>query len=98
DIVWSDANQKGYVKVAGLPKNDPTKQTYQLWIFDETQDPKTPIDGGIFDVSSDGEVVIPIEATLKVRNPSAFAITIAKPGGVMVSDRKYLAVFAKRET
>jgi len=98
DIVWSDSRQAGYIHVKGLPKNDPTKQQYQLWIFDENQDPKTPVDGGVFDVSSDGEVVIPINAKLQVRNPKLFAITIEKPGGVVVSKQEKVASLAKRET
>jgi anti-sigma-K factor RskA len=98
DIVWSDAKQAGYVRVKGLPKNDPTKQSYQLWIFDETQDPKTPIDGGVFNVSADGEVIIPINAKLQVKNPKLFAITIEKPGGVVVSKQEKVASLAKRAT
>ncbi len=98
DIVWSDAKQAGYIRVSGLPKNDPAKQSYQLWIFDETQDPKTPIDGGVFNVSSDGEVVIPVNAKLQVKNPKLFAITIEKPGGVVVSKQEKVASLAKRAT
>ncbi|HKX82752.1 MAG TPA: anti-sigma factor [Pyrinomonadaceae bacterium] len=95
DIVWSDERQAGYMRFRGLPVNDPNKQTYQLWIFDETQDPKTPIDGGTFDVSADGEVIIPINAKLKARNPAMFAVTIEKPGGVVLSDRKRIVALAK---
>lgn len=99
DVVWSDQKQTGYMKLKGLPVNDKTKQTYQLWIFDKTQDPKTPIDGGTFDVSSDGEVVIPINAKLKAEGPAMFAITIEKPGGVVVSTRTgKIAALAKVET
>ncbi len=98
DIVWSDEKQAGYIRVKGLPKNDISKETYQLWIFDETQDPKTPIDGGTFDINSDGEVIIPIDAKLKAKNPSLFAVTIEKPGGVVVSGRGRIAALAKRET
>ena len=98
DIVWSDVNQTGYIHVKGLPKNDPTKEQYQLWIFDQNQDPKTPVDGGVFDVSADGEVTIPINAKLKVKNPQVFAITIEKPGGVVVSKQEKVASLAKRET
>lgn len=98
DIVWSDADQAGYIHVKGLPKNDPTKEQYQLWIFDQNQDPKTPVDGGVFDVSADGEVTIPINAKLKVKNPQLFAITIEKPGGVVVSKQEKVASLAKRET
>jgi anti-sigma-K factor RskA len=94
-VVWSDEKQAGYMRFRGLPANDPTKQTYQLWIFDETQDPKTPIDGGTFDVNADGEVIIPINAKLKARKPAMFAVTVEKPGGVVVSDRKNIVALAK---
>jgi len=50
DIVWSDSKQAGYMRFRNLPANDISKETYQLWIFDETQEEKTPIDGGTFDV------------------------------------------------
>ncbi len=97
DVVWSDEKQAGYMRFKGLPKNDGTKETYQLWIFDKTQDKATPIDGGTFDVTSDGEVVIPINAKLKAKGPEMFAITIEKPGGVVVSKREKLAAIAKVE-
>jgi anti-sigma-K factor RskA len=95
DVVWSDAKQMGYMRLTGLPANDGTKETYQLWIFDETQDPKTPIDGGVFNVNANGEVIIPINAKLKAKNPSMFAITMEKPGGVVVSKREKMVALAK---
>lgn len=98
DIVWSDAKQMGFMRFRGLPVNDPSKETYQLWIFDKTQDKATPIDGGTFDVNSDGEVVIPINAKLKASGPEMFAITMEKPGGVVVSKREKIAAIAKVET
>ncbi len=98
DVVWSDESQKGYMRLQGLPANDVAKETYQLWIFDKTQDPTTPIDGGTFDVKSSGEVVIPINAKLKAQGPQMFAITIEKPGGVVVSKRGKIAAIAKVET
>jgi len=94
DVVWSDSLQRGYMRFRGLPKNDPSRESYQLWIFDETQSEKTPIDGGVFDVSEDGEVIIPINAKLKARNPKAFAVTIEKAGGVVVSSREKIAALA----
>lgn len=94
DVVWSDSLQKGYMRFRGLPPNDPGREAYQLWIFDETQSEKTPIDGGVFDVNSDGEVIIPINAKLKAKNPKAFAVTIERPGGVVVSSREKIAALA----
>jgi anti-sigma-K factor RskA len=98
DVVWSDEKQAGYMRLRGLPANDGTKETYQLWIFDKTQDKTTPIDGGTFDVPEDGEIIIPINAKLKADDPEMFAITIEKPGGVVVSKREKIAALAKVET
>ena len=80
----------------GLAKNDPTHIQYQLWIFDKTRDDKYPVDGGVFDVDSEsGDVVVPIKATLPVNTPTLFAITVEKPGGVVVSKREHLVLTAK---
>lgn len=95
DVVWSNSEQKGYIRFRGLPVNDPNKETYQLWIFDENQSDKYPIDGGVFNVSENGEIVMPIDAKINVKNPKMFAVTMEKPGGVVVSDRQKLVVIAK---
>ena len=97
DIVWSDTMQTGYMRFRGLPVNDKAKETYQLWIFDETQDEKTPIDGGTFDVDQNGEVIVPIRAKLRPKNPKMFAVTVEKPGGVVVSKREKVAALAKAQ-
>jgi hypothetical protein len=39
---------------------------------------------------SPSEVVIPIRASLMVRNPAAFAVTLEQPGGVVVSGREHV--------
>lgn len=98
DVVWSDEKQQGYMRFKGLPTNDKAKETYQLWIFDKTQDKATPIDGGTFDVAANGEVIIPIDAKLKAVDPGMFAITVEKPGGVVVSKREKIAALATVET
>jgi Anti-sigma-K factor rskA len=98
DVVWSDQEQKGFMRLKGLPVNDKNRSTYQLWIFDKTQDKATPIDGGTFDVDRNGEVIIPINAKLRAEDPQLFAITIEKPGGVVVSKREKMAALAKVET
>ncbi|MBK6725167.1 MAG: anti-sigma factor [Acidobacteria bacterium] len=98
DIVWSEAKQTGYMRFRGLPVNDAEKTCYQLWIFDKTQDKATPIDGGVFNVQNEGEVIIPITAKLRALGPEMFAITIEKPGGVVVSKREKIAALAKIET
>jgi hypothetical protein len=96
DLVWSAHAQNGYLRLAGLPKNDPTKSQYQLWIFDAKQDERYPIDGGVFDVDvATGEVIVPIDARLRVVEPKLFAVTIEKPGGVVVSARERIVALAQ---
>lgn len=85
DVVWSDEKQEGYMRLVGMPVNDPAKLQYQLWIVDPDKD-KHPVDGGVFDVTEEGEVIIPIHAKLPVDDPALFAITAEQPGGVVVSD------------
>lgn len=95
DIVWSSASQQGFMRLRGLPANDPRKSQYQLWIFDKNQDDRYPIDGGVFDIDRNGEVVVPIHAAIKVVDPTMFAITVEKPGGVVVSNRDPIVLLGK---
>ncbi|MEQ1922734.1 MAG: anti-sigma factor [Pyrinomonadaceae bacterium] len=98
DIVWSDQKQAGYMTFKNLPVNDTNAYTYQLWIMDENQGDVTPIDGGTFDVNTNGEIVIQINAKLKAKSPHLFAVTMEKPGGVVVSKREKIVALAKVET
>ena len=41
------------------------------------------------------EVIVPIRASLPVGAPLAFAVTIERPGGVVVSDRSRVVVIAR---
>ncbi len=93
DVVWSNSAQKGFVRFRNLPVNDKTKETYQLWIFDDNQ--KQPIDAGIFDANEAGEIIIPLDARLKVQKPKMFAVTAEKPGGVVVSPLEKVMAVAK---
>lgn len=95
DVVWSNSQQKGFVRIHGLPVNDKSEETYQLWIFDAAQNAKTPIDGGVFDVDSNGDLIVPIHAKLKVKTPKMFAVTAEKPGGVVVSKLGKVMTVAK---
>jgi len=91
DVVWDPATQRGYMHFTGLAANDPSIHQYQIWIFDSTRDKHFPVDGGVFDVPANAvEVVIPIRATLMVRKPAAFAVTVEKPGGTVVSGREHV--------
>jgi anti-sigma-K factor RskA len=97
DVVWSSPQQQGFMRFRGLPVNAPTKEQYQLWIFDKNQSDKTPIDGGVFDIETTDETIVPINAKLHVQEAFMFAVTIEKPGGVVVSSRERLPLLAKVE-
>jgi len=94
DVVWSNARQEGFLRLKGLAANDPQQNQYQLWIFDAQRDERHPVDGGVFDMAA-GEVIIPIRARLQVHEPTLFAVTLEKPGGVVVSERGRLPLLAK---
>ena len=94
DVVWSPSQQKGFMRFVGLAVNDPTKLQYQLWIFDKNRDQAFPVDGGVFDITPSGEVIVAITAKLPVGEPVLFAVTVEKPGGVVVSKRERIVVTA----
>jgi anti-sigma-K factor RskA len=93
DVVWSNEKQEGYMRFVGLPVNDPVVEQYQLWIIDPLRD-EVPIDGGVFNITQLGESIVPIDPKLTVIQPKAFAITIEKPGGVVVSKQERLPLLA----
>jgi hypothetical protein len=91
DVVWDPATQRGFMRLVGLAPNDPSMHQFQLWIFDGGRDKRYPVDGGVFDIPANAtEVVLPIRAALPVLAPKAFAVTIEKPGGVVVSGREHV--------
>lgn len=95
DVVWDPETQTGYMRFAGLAVNDPSESQYQLWIFDATRDERYPVDGGVFNIPAGAqEVVVPILAKLPVREPTLFAVTVERPGGVVVSSRERIVVVA----
>lgn len=95
DVVWSGERQAGFMRFKGLEINDPEAFQYQLWIFDAVRDERFPVDGGVFDVGSNGEIVVPISAKLPVETPTLFAITVELPGGVVVSSRERIVLLAQ---
>lgn len=94
DVVWSNSQQQGFLRLAGLPANDPAISQYQLWIIDPSRD-SNPVDGGVFDVSPGvDETIIAIDAKLRISDPAAFAVTREKPGGTVVSASPLLIIAA----
>jgi len=95
-VIWSDQAQQGYMTLTGLPVNDPRKAQYQLWVVDPTRDADAPVDGGVFDIPTDGSpVIVPIAAKLALTKPQAFVITLEQPGGVVKSKQEKVVALAK---
>lgn len=95
DVVWDARSQTGYMRFVGLRRNDAAREQYQLWIFDGRRDERFPVDGGVFDASGEAEIVVPIRAKLPVGTPLAFAVTVERVGGVVVSGRERVVVIAR---
>lgn len=94
EVVWSPSLQEGYMVFRNVKPNNPSTEQYQLWVFDAARDERFPVDGGVFDVASTGECVVPIHTSVKVEKATLFAVTIERPGGVVVSDRSRLPLVA----
>jgi hypothetical protein len=96
EVLWSPTLQKGVMRLIGLMPNDSTQWQYQLWIFDKTRDERYPVDGGVFNIAKgQADRLVPIRARVPVGDAVMFAITVEKPGGVVVSTRERLAMLAK---
>ena len=93
-VLWDADAQAGEMRFAGLAANDPSESQYQLWIFDAARDERYPVDGGVFDVRAGGTTVVPIRPSVPVSEATLFAVTIERPGGVVVSDRSRLPLTA----
>lgn len=99
EVVWDPASNEGFMVFEGLASNNPSEIQYQLWIFDAERPTgdlpqfgegilsQRPVDGGVFDVGTNGRVVVPIDPKLRVGKAAIFAVTVEPPGGVVVSDR-----------
>ncbi len=96
DVVWNAKEQTGFMTFRGLAKNDPGSLQYQLWIFDKSRDARYPVDGGVFDIDNEtGDVVVAFHGRVPVGDANLFAVTVEKPGGVVVSKRERIVLTAK---
>jgi len=95
DVVWDNERQHGFLRLQGFAANDPHAVRYQLWIFDAGRDDRYPVDGGVFDVPVGRDVVvIPVKPAVQVSRPAAFAVTVERPGGAVVSTRDQVVAIA----
>lgn len=92
-VIWSSELQAGVMVLDGLGINDPKDIQYQLWIVDKRRE-GAPVDGGVFNVSAEGELRLPIDAKLLIGEPGAFVVTVERPGGVVVSKQERVAMVA----
>ena len=95
DVVFDPVSQRGVLRFRGIPANDPRRAQYQLWIADAGRGQPEPVDGGVFDITESGDVIIPFQAKLPVDKPAAFVVTLEQPGGVVVSKQEHVMALAK---
>ncbi|MDZ4756138.1 MAG: anti-sigma factor [Phycisphaerae bacterium] len=98
EMTWHADRQEGRLFITGLAVNDPAHVQYQLWIFDATRDQRYPVDGGVFDMPSEGMTKITIKPAIPVREATLFAVTVEPPGGSVVSDRRIVLSGSLRQT
>ena len=95
-VLWDRDSQQGFMRFRGLAANNPREFQYQLWIFDAARGDQYPVDGGVFDIPAGAdEVTIPIDSRLPIDEAILFAVTVERPGGVVVSSRERIAVLAE---
>lgn len=103
DVIWNPASQSGFMRFRGLAANDPSREQYQLWVFDGSRPgcedllgpDCRPVDGGVFDApGGTDQIVVPVDAKLPVGRAGLFAVTVERPGGVVVSARERIVVLA----
>lgn len=92
DVVWNDQQQRGVLRLQGLP-TAPAGRQFQLWIVDGERE-GAPVDGGLFDVSANGETLVPVQARLHIGKAAAFVITVERHGGVVVSKQEDVVAIA----
>lgn len=94
DVVWSGAEQAGYLTFEGLPPLGPD-QRFQLWIVDGTRKDSAPVDGGLFAIiDASRPTIVPIQARLPVAKAAAFVVTVEDKAGVVVSKREHVVAIA----
>lgn len=97
ELVWNEREQRGFLRVKSLDANDAGKEQYQAWLFDGTRG-KEAVSGGVFDapaeVDAQGYRIVEIRPDLRVGELTTFAVTIERPGGVVVTDASRLVLLA----
>ena len=92
-VLWSAELQQGVLLLSGLAINDPAESQYQLWIVDQQREGAS-VPAVVFDVADEGEAKVGFDPSLVIGEPSAFVITVERPGGVVVSNRDRVAMIA----
>ncbi|MGH7130926.1 MAG: hypothetical protein ACREJO_03155 [Phycisphaerales bacterium] len=92
-VVWSGDSNEGVLLLANLPAIDTPGDAYQLWVVDALRDERFPVDAGTFHVEpGTSKGLIQFSAKLPVAYPRAFAITIERAGGNVVSTQSPVVV------
>lgn len=96
DVVWSESEQRGYLHLTGVLPNDPALEQYQAWLVDE-RGMEQRVSVALFDVPASGEVIVPLDPRIRVRNAVVIAVTGEKPGGTWVSDLSRKIAIAQKK-
>lgn len=92
-VVWSGEHNEGVLCLANLPPIENPGDAYQLWVVDALRDERYPVDAGTFNIDpGKRQGMVYFSAKLPVAYPRAFAITIERAGGNVVSTQPPVAL------
>lgn len=93
EVIWSSTQQAGFLRLSGLPALKRPGDQYQLWIVDALRDPTHPVSAGVFDVPfGASEVLLPVNAAVRVDHAVRFSITVERSGGSVTPSLDSLVV------
>lgn len=96
EIVWSSAQQMGFLCLQGFPRNQFSNTQYQLWIVDAGPMTNGLVDGGVFNPEpAAGELILPIRGNLLVPHWRMLVIDVETPGSGEAS--KSIPLLARAE-
>lgn len=87
--LWDNERQSGVFLVRNL-RPAPDNKDYQLWIIDPRY--PSPVDAGVFQVDSAGNVRVEFRAKMPIQMANQFAVTLERKGGADVPNTKAMVL------
>jgi hypothetical protein len=81
EVIWSDAESEGFVRVCHLGINDPATGSYRLWVWNADDPDGPPVACATFDVVQSADfTVVPMTPAATVDRPVRASVTLVPAG------------------